>query len=729
MGYKLAIAEKPSVAKAIADVLGAKSKKDGYYEGSGYLVSWCVGHLLGHAMPEAYDEKLAKWRLEDLPILPSVWKYTAADSTKKQLKVLKDLMNRSDVDAVINACDAGREGELILRLVYEYCKCSKVLKRLWVSSMEESAIKDGFNNLRTGSDFDGLYRAALCRSQADWLVGLNYSRTYSCLYNANLSIGRVQTPTLAMIVEREHKIRDFVKEPHYTVEITGNVPGDTSSGTAGRSFTAVGKKLQDKGKADSISAACDGKPAVVKSVEQFGKTESAPKLYDLTTLQREANKMFGYTAKQTLEVAQKLYEIKVLTYPRTDSRYITEDMAGGIAALVTAVTVLLPFAVDFDRDIGSINTAHIVNNAKVTDHFAIIPTPTAPSFDMSALSTAERNILLMVCTRLLAAVAQKYVYAETVITVDCEGEIFIAKGKTVKQKGWKAIEKAFAASCGKTNAGGKGNNEDNCLPQLTQGQQFTVKSSVREGFTQPPKHYTEDTILAAMENAGAEDMPEDVERKGIGTPATRADTLETLVKREYIVRMDKHLIPTEKGFNLIKVLPDHDSIKSPILTAEWESDLKKVEREEMTADAFMEAISRYVGDTVANNKAAGASEEYKDLFPSSRRQGGKSSGEIVGKCVRCGCDVIENPKAFSCVNTKDKKCGFVLFKDNKYFNLKKKTVTKAIAKALLTDGRVFIKDLHSDKTGKTYAATIFLDDKGEGYVGFRMEFEQKSGKK
>ena len=590
--------------------------------------------------------------------------------------------------------------------------------------MEESAIKDGFNNLKPGKDFDGLYQAALCRSQADWLVGMNFSRMYSCLYNSNLSIGRVQTPTLAMIVEREHKIRAFVKEPYYTAEITG----DIADGATNR-FTAAREKLQDKTQAERISTACNGKPAVVKSVQQTDKTESAPKLYDLTTLQREANKLFGYTAKQTLETAQKLYEMKVLTYPRTDSRYITEDMAGGIDALINAVPVLLPFKVDFDSDIGSINTPHIVNNAKVTDHHAILPTQAAATADVSALSTAEKNILFMVCTRLLSAVAKKHIYAETVIAVECESEVFTAKGKTVKQNGWKAIEQAFIAISGKATKGKE--NKDNSLPQLFEGQQYTAQSSIREGYTQPPRHFTEDTLLSAMENATADDMPENFqqERSGIGTPATRADTIETLVKREYIVRKDKQLIPTEKGFSLIKVLPDNDSVKSPILTAEWEADLKKVEQKEMTADDFMDAISRYVGDAVMKSKSAGVSDEHKALFPQSNGGGnGGKSGEVIGKCVRCGGDVVENSKAFSCVNTKDKKCGFVLFKDNKYFTAKKKTVTKAIAKALFTDGRIFMKDLHSEKTGKTYAANIFLDDKGEGYVSFRMEFD-KGGKK
>jgi len=515
-----------------------------------------------------------------------------------------------------------------------------------------------------------------------------------------LSIGRVQTPTLAMIVEREQKIRDFVKEPFYTVEIEG----------AG--FAADREKLKDKTQAEAIRAACDGKTAIIQSVEKHEKSTQAPKLYDLTTLQREANKMFGYTAKQTLEVAQKLYEMKILTYPRTDSRFITEDMFIGIPALAAAMPAILPF----HADIGNINTQSIVNNAKVTDHHAIIPTSTAATADVSGLSTAERNILLMVCTRLLSAVAPKHVYAETVVTVECEGETFTAKGKTVIQNGWKAIEQAFAAIHAKKNK----DDTNKTLPTLDQGHEFPVKSTIREGFSQPPRHYTEDTILSAMENAGAAEMPEDAERKGIGTPATRADTLETLIKREYIVRKDKQLIPTEKGFNLIKVLPNHDPVKSPILTAEWESDLKRVERGEITDTDFMAAISRHISDTVTKNKVAVIPAENKALFPQSAQR----NGEIIGICPRCCGDVSESPKTFSCA----KNCGFVLWKENKYFSSKKKSITKAVAKALLTDGRIFMKDLHSAKTGKKYSATIILDDKGEGHVSFRMEFEQK-GKK
>ena len=693
----LVIAEKPSVAKSLSDVLGAKSRRDGSYEGNGYVVSWCVGHLLGLAEPQTYDEKYAKWRREDLPIAPKEWKYTAATSTKKQLKILVDLMKRSDVGTIINACDSGREGELIFRLVYNHAKCTKPIKRLWISSMEESAISEGFRNLKDGTEYDGLYHSAMCRQQADWLVGMNYSRLFSVLYNTSLRVGRVQTPTLAMIVEREQKIDGFVKEPFYVV------------GVSDGNFTAEREKVKDKPTAEAVRVDCDGKTAIVKSVERKEKSESAPKLYDLTTLQREANRLFGYTAAQTLNAVQNLYEQRIVTYPRTDSRFITEDMADGIPALVQSVAAVLPFGVS----VGNINTSQVVNNGKVTDHHAIIPTPAMSKADTSALPTAERNILMMVCTRLLTAVSEKHIYAETIVTIDCDGEVFTAKGKTITQNGWKSIEQTFIQSTGKTKK-----DEDKPLPELSEGQQFSVTASVREGFTQPPKHYTEDALLASMESAGAEDMPEDVERKGLGTPATRASIIENLVKSGLLERKNKQLLPTDRGANLVKVLPD--SVKSPMLTAEWEERLKRIELGELSADDFMADINKFVADTVNTNQAA--PDELKALFPSDRAA---QVGDVIGKCPRCGSDVAEAPKGFFCGN---RDCKFGLFKDNKFFTAKKKKLTKAIAKTLLAEGRIFMSELHSEKTGKTYNATIMLDDKGDGYPNFKMEFEQKGAK-
>ena len=694
----LVIAEKPSVSKALADVLGAKTRRDGSYEGNGYVISWCVGHLLGLAEPQAYDEKYSKWRYEDLPIIPQEWKYTATASTKKQLKILVDLMKHKDVGTIINACDAGREGELIFRLIYDHAKCKKPIKRLWISSMEETAISDGFKNLKNGADYDGLYHSAKCRQQADWLVGMNYSRLFSVLYNAQLRVGRVQTPTLAMITEREDKITNFTKEPFYVVEaICDDVKFDR-------------EKVNDKATADNITAECNGKTAVIKSVGRKEKSESAPKLYDLTTLQREANRMFGYTAAQTLSVVQNLYEQKIVTYPRTDSRFITEDMADGIPTLVHSVAAALSFEVV----VGGVNTSQVSNNAKVTDHHAIIPTPAMPKADVSSLPTAERNILMMICTRLISAVSEKYVFAETVVTIDCGGEVFTTKGKVIVQNGWKSVEQAFLSSIGKQKK-----DSDKPLPEFSEGQSLSIATSTREGFTKPPKHYTEDLLLYAMETAGEENMPDDVERKGLGTPATRASIIENLVKSGLLSRKDKLLLPTDKGVNLIKVLTD--AVKSPMLTAEWEHDLKRVENGELTVLEFMTAINSFVAETVKSHSTV--PNELKALFPTTTPQG---AGEVIGKCPRCSNDISETSKGFFCA---DKGCKFAIFKESKYFTTKKVKLTKDIVIALLTEGRIFMKGLYSEKSGKTYNATIILDSSGDGYPSFKMEFEPKGAVK
>ena len=698
---KLVISEKPSVGKSLSDVLGAKSKKDGYYEGNGYIVSWCVGHLLGLAPPDAYGEKYAKWSIDDLPILPDPWIYKPNDSTKKQLRILKELLQRSDVDTVVNACDAGREGELIFRLVYDHCKCKKPIERLWISSMEESAITEGFSKLRKGDDYDNLYQAALCRQQADWAVGMNYSRLFGCLYNVKgLSLGRVQTPTLAMIVERDEKIKNFVKEPFYTIELEG----------AG--FTAASERLKDKVHAEAIYAKCNGKTAVIQSVVKQEKSISAPKLYDLTTLQREANRLFGYSAKQTLEYAQNLYEKKILTYPRTDSRFLTEDMRDGLSMLADSVSGYMPM---FSANKESFNFSQIINNSKVTDHHAIIPTPEVANMNLDS-APGEKNILMMVASRLLAAISPKHEYAETVVTIGCEGETFTAKGKTVTRDGWKNTEDAFVSAYG-SKKGKSTEKAEIALPNLTQGQQYSAVTNLKEGFTSPPKPYTEDTLLSAMENAGVEDMPEDAERKGIGTPATRAEIIETLLRREYVIRKDKQILPTDKGIGVIQILPDTDSIKSPILTAQWEHDLKRVESGEISAVEFMSAISDYVKKAVTENISV--PEDKRNLFASSA----SNNGEVLGKCPRCGNDVTETTKAFSCVN---RECKFCLWKDSKFFTAKKKTLTKSIVITLLTEGRIFMSGLHSEKTGKPYNATIILvDDEPNSYPSYAMEFEKR----
>ena len=684
----LVICEKPSVAKDIAKVIGANIRKDGYFEGNSYIVSWCVGHLLGLAEPQSYDEKYAKWRYDDLPILPENWKYEANNSTKKQLVILVNLMKRSDVDIVINACDAGREGELIMRLVYDHARCNKKMKRLWVNSMEQTAIEQGFKTLIDSTEYDNLYRSALCRQQADWTVGMNLSRLFSVLYNATLRVGRVQTPTLAMIVEREDKIANFVKEPYYVVTISNG------------ELSLERERLKDKEAAESTAASCNGKTAVVTKVEQKEKTEMPPKLYDLTTLQREANRLFGYTAAQTLENAQSLYEKRLITYPRSDSRYLTHDMAEGISILVKEVSAMFSY---FESE-QNITCEQVINDKKVSDHHAIIPTTSMPNADLSELSANVKNILDMVCTRLVATVAEKHKYSQTVITVECESELFTAKGKTIVTAGWKAIEEAYIRSIGKEKK-----NIEKTLPNVTEGQSFTAAASVREGFTKPPQHYTEDLILSAMETVGAKDMPDDAERKGLGTPATRAAIIENLVKSELLVRKDKNLLPTIKGINLIRITPE--SVKSPMMTAQWETLLKQVEHGELTAEDFMKSINEFVSELVKTHSAPVIA--HISLFPSN-----KQNVEIIGKCPRCGNNVVEKEKGFFCDN---RACKFGIFKDNRFFAAKKKEVTKQIAAALVNNGKVFVKGFISDKTGKAYDATVVLDSSGEGYPSFRLD--------
>ncbi|MDL2272945.1 DNA topoisomerase 3 [Oscillospiraceae bacterium OttesenSCG-928-G22] len=689
---ELVIAEKPSVAQAIAAVLGSKERKDGFLIGGGYIVSWCFGHLVELAQPAAYDEKYAKWRCADLPIIPEQWRYAASPDKKKQLDILAALMKRPDVEAVINACDAGREGELIFRLVYNFCKCTKPIKRLWISSMEESAIAEGFHNLKDGVEYENLYRAALCRSQADWLVGLNATRLFTVLYNSMLSVGRVQSPTLALLTGREAEITAFVKKPFYVPELHLG------------EFTASGEKMKDKAEAESICAACDGKDAVAASVEKQEKSTPPPKLFDLTSLQREANKLFGYTAQQTLDYTQALYEKKLCTYPRTDSRFLTEDMAADLPALVNAVAAAMPFMSSVRPNV---NAGQVIDNSKVSDHHAVIPTASMPKADLSSLPDGERNILYLVAVRLVCAVGLKYTFAETVVAVDCGGYSLTAKGKTTLQKGWKLFENAFRSAL-KEKVTDEAEKEPS-LPDVAEGQVFSaVAASIREGFTSPPKRFTEDTLLYAMESAGAEDMPDDAERKGLGTPATRASIIEKLIKSGFVERKGKQLVPLPKGINLIAVLPD--TVKSPLLTAEWEHKLKEVERGALSADSFMEGIAAMTSGLVREH--AEPNPEYASLFPRT------PAGDTIGKCPRCGLSVHEGKKGFFC---EDRACGFAMWKDAKFFSMKKKKLNKKTAAALIADGRVSMSSLFSQKTGKTYDAVVVLDDTGK-YVNYKLDF-------
>lgn len=700
---KLVIAEKPSVAMSLAAVLGATERKDGYLEGSGYLVSWCVGHLLELAQPEAYKEQYAKWRYEDLPILPENWKYEVPKDKKTQLALLCRLMKDKRVDSVVCATDAGREGELIFRLVYEYARCKKPMERLWISSMEDAAIREGFDHLHPGSDYDKLYDAAVCRAGADWLIGINATRLFSVLYGVTLNVGRVMSPTLALLVQRESDIESFISKPFYVPEITCG------------GFTASGEKMTERSEAEKIRMDCDHNSAFVRSVEKQVKTIQPPRLYDLTTLQRECNRIYGYTAQQTLDYVQSLYEKKLATYPRTDSQYLTKDMQATAASLILWLRDNMTFGKGYA---GEPDIDRVTDDSKVTDHHAIIPTVEIARTDLSELPSGERDVLTLLAVRLLCATTQVHRFEAVTAILDCQGYTFTAKGKTILQSGWKEVERIHRMSIRQSETEHK-ENEAVALPVLQEGQTFeAVSASLREGKTSPPKHYTEDTLLSAMETAGAEDMPEDAERKGLGTPATRAATLEKLVSAGFVQRKKKQLIPTEKGKNLIAVLPDN--IKSPILTAEWESMLKQVEHGELSATSFMDQIADMSRTLVKEHTAPG--KRFADLFPSSR----ETAHEAVGVCPRCGAPVYEGKKGFFCDN---RECSFALWKDNRFFSSKKKSITKSVAAALLKEGRISMSGLYSEKTGKTYDAEVILDDTGGKYVNFKLEFPVKKGRR
>ena len=690
---KLIIAEKPSVAKSIASALGAKSGADGCFQGNGLIVSWCVGHLVSPMDAAGYDERFKKWRYDDLPILPEPFRYVLAPGKKVAFENLCHLMNRPDVDTVVNACDAGREGELIFRLVYEMAGCNKPVERLWISSMEDMAIREGFSDLRPGAEYDSLYQSALCRQKADWLVGINATRLFSVLYHRTLNVGRVQTPTLAMLAERDGKIMLFKKEKYHHVRL--QVDG----------AEAVSEKFSDPAQAKQVQAACQNGQAVCTSVAREKKKEQPPKLYDLTTLQREANRIFGYTAKQTLDYAQSLYEKKLLTYPRTDSRYLTADMAETASCVIHLAAKLPPF-----DGCGSFFplVELMVSDKDVSDHHAIIPTMEIEKADMKALPVGERNLLLLVCCKLLCASASPYEYETVTATFDCGGHTFTAKGRRILSEGWREIERIFRSSLKE-----KPEDTDNggVLPDFTEGQTFEkVDATITEHFTSPPKPYTEDTLLSAMENAGKEDIPEDAERKGLGTPATRAAIIEKLVAAGFVERKDKNLIPTKAGINLVTVLPE--ALTSPMLTAEWEQRLCAVAKGEADPGGFMEGIRSMTRELVQTYSHI--SEDGQKLFAPEK--------EVIGNCPRCGKPVYEGKKNFAC---SDRSCTFVLWKNDRFWTSRKKELTKKMAADLLKKGRTSVRGMWSEKKGATYDATVILDDTGGKFINFKLEFPKR----
>ena len=690
---RLIIAEKRSVAASIASALGAASRADGFYEGNNLLVSWCVGHLVSPIDAAGYDPRFRKWHFEDLPILPEPFRYVLAPGKEAAFENLRALMGRPDVNTIVNACDAGREGELIFRLVYEMAGCHKPVQRLWISSMEDNAIRDGFSDLRPGADYEALYQSALCRQKADWLVGINATRLFSVLYHRTLNVGRVQTPTLAMLVERERKIFQFQKEKYYVLRLEVN------------GAEAVSEKITDSTEAERAAAACKGAVATCTSVTREQKREQPPKLYDLTTLQREANRLLGYTAKQTLDYAQSLYEKKLLTYPRTDSRYLTSDMAETASCVIHLAAKLPPF--DSCSNFFPLVEA-MISDKNVSDHHAIIPTMELEKADVHALPVGERNLLLLVCCKLLCAAAESYVYEAVTTTLDCGGQFFTAKGKRILSEGWQEIDRIFRASLKETPM----DKDSSTFPNFTEGQVLdNAEVSVAERFTQPPKPYTEDTLLSAMENAGKEDIPEDAERKGLGTPATRAAIIEKLVSAGFVERKGKSLVPTQDGINLISILPE--PLTSPMLTAEWELQLTEIARGAASSDTFLDGIRDMVRALVSDHSQV--SEEGRTLFAPEQ--------ESIGVCPRCGKPVYEGKKNFAC---SDRGCGFVLWKDDRFWTSRKKVLTAKMVADLLKKGRIQVKGMWSEKKGVAYDAVVLLDDTGEKYVHYKLEFQKKT---
>ncbi len=690
---KLVLAEKPSVAMSLSKVIGANQRGDGYMEGNGYIVSWCVGHLVELSQPEAYDEKYAKWRYDDLPILPEHWQYQVSTSTKKQFGILKKLMQRKDVESLICATDAGREGELIFRLVYHQCGCKKPVERLWISSMEDSAIREGFQRLRPGTEYDALYEAALCRERADWIVGINATRLFSCLYGQTLNVGRVMTPTLAMVVMRDAAIRAFKPEPFYSAELKF------------QDFQAGGERMKEKAEVEKLVAeCCQAGSAIITKVEQKEKSEKPPTLFDLTSLQRESNRQLGFTAQQTLDYTQALYEKKLVTYPRTDSRYLTDDMAPLVPELVSAIQQSFQIQPDAPAPV---NAAQVINSKKVTDHHAIIPTKTAAGYDISSLPSGEQAILTMLAVRLICAVGTPCRYTETIVEAECAGQKFRTKGKTVTDMGWRRYAEKPAEDAEK-------NAEAGDLPELSEGMTLELAGvDLKEGKTSSPKRFTEDLLLSAMESASSDEFPAGVERKGIGTPATRAAIIEKLVQKGFIERRGdkktKYLCSTDKGNALVTVVPEQ--IQSPSMTADWEEKLLKIEHGEYDSDAFMGEISSMVSGLVKTYEAV----KGADVLMQPERK-------VIGSCPACGGDVCETANGWFC---RDKSCKFALWKENRFFQTLGKQMTEELAKQLVNQGKSRLTHCYSKKSGRYYDTTVRVETGEDGAAAFKLEFGGK----
>lgn len=698
MSKFLVIAEKPSVAQSYAKNLSAYKREDGYLEGESCIVSWCLGHLAEYAQPEEYDPKYEKWQFDDLPILPETWKLKVSKDKKKQFEVIKTLMNRSDVEYLVNGCDAGREGELIFQRVYDLAGCRKPVKRLWISSMEDAAIQKGFQTMKSEEEYKNLCMAAVCRAQADWLIGMNGTRAYTTRYFKRLVVGRVQTPTLAMLAERQERIEHFQKEAFYKVALTDG------------KLTVVSENIANEEAADLLAALCNGSTAVVTQMKKERKKSFPPKLYDLTSLQREANRYFGYTAKRTLDMLQELYEEKLVTYPRTDSQFVTEDMKDSVEELVGKMPVLLPF-VDYGQ-LGH-GVKRVINNAKVSDHHAILPTKEAVEKGISDLPSDKKNLMMLICQQLVQATGEEYLYEQTDITVKCQEQDFKARGKIPVQMGFKEVEKAFKQLCVKAEPV-EGKEKETSIPAgYEEGMRiFPVKAEKTTHYTSPPKPFNEDTLLAAMETAGNKEFDSETEKKGLGTPATRASIIEKLVSSGYAQRKGKQILPSTEGKELVKVMPEY--LKSAVMTAEWENQLLMMEKGQITDTQFMGEITSLVRKIL----------EVCREIPEEERRRFQTAREVIGKCPVCGCDVFEGKQNFYCSN---RQCDFALWKENRFLGNMEKNLDKKMARELLDKACTHVKGLYSKKKDMKFDADLLLTLE-DGKPRFHLEFPKKKKK-
>lgn len=698
MSKFLVIAEKPSVAQSYSKNLSAYKREDGYLEGESCIVSWCLGHLAEYAQPEEYDPKYEKWQFDDLPILPEAWKLKVSKDKKKQFEVIKTLMNRSDVEYLVNGCDAGREGELIFQRVYVLAGCRKPVKRLWISSMEDAAIQKGFQTMKSEEEYKNLCMAAVCRAQADWLIGMNGTRAYTTRYFKRLVVGRVQTPTLAMLAERQERIEHFQKEAFYKVALTDG------------KLTVVSENIANEEAAELLAALCNGSTAVVTQMKKERKKSFPPKLYDLTSLQREANRYFGYTAKRTLDMLQELYEEKLVTYPRTDSQFVTEDMKDSVEELVEKMPVLLSF-VDYGQ-LGH-GIKRVINNAKVSDHHAILPTKEVVEKGSADLPADKKNLMMLICQQLVQATGEEYLYEQTDITVKCQEHDFKARGKIPVQMGFKEVEKAFKQLCVKAEPVEEKEKETSIPAGYEEGMRlFPVKAEKTTHYTSPPKPFNEDTLLAAMETAGNKEFDSETEKKGLGTPATRASIIEKLVSSGYAQRKGKQILPSTEGKELVKVMPEY--LKSAVMTAEWENQLLMMEKGQITDTQFMGEITSLVRKIL----------EVCREIPEEERRRFQTAREVIGKCPVCGCDVFEGKQNFYCSN---RQCDFALWKENRFLGSMEKNLDKKMARELLDKACTHVKGLYSKKKDMKFDADLLLTLE-DGKPRFHLEFPKKKKK-